>query len=91
MEEDVYPYTRHAVMVAVAKLAQSVGFQGANAQPLNVLADLMDRYIHLVGTKTMEYAEHAQHNQADHIDVFAALKDMGTQPHSLRNLIDFTG
>lgn len=90
MEEDVYPYSRHSVMRAVAKLAQSVGFQGANSQPLNVLSDLTERYIQMVGRKAMEFAEHAGHNQADHIDVFAALADMGTQPHSLRNLIDFT-
>ena len=56
-----------------------------------MLSDLTERYIQLVGRKAMEFAEHAGHNQADHIDVFAALADMGTQPHSLRNLIDFTG
>lgn len=34
--------------------------KGANNQPLNVLADLMERYLRMVGQKSMNYAEHAQ-------------------------------
>ena len=38
----------------------------------------------------MEFAEHSNHNEATFLDVFAALDEMGTQAHFLRNLIEFT-
>lgn len=93
MEEDVWnqdSHSRHHVKVAIAKLALSSGFQSMNQQPLNCLADIMERYINAIGTRAMEFAEHANHNEANFMDVFAALDEMGTQPHFLRNLIDFT-
>ena len=92
MEEDVWnqdSHSRHHVKVAIAKLALSSGFQSMNQQPLNCLADIMERYINAIGTRAMEFAEHANHNEANFMDVFAALDEMGTQPHFLRNLIDF--
>ena len=61
MEDDVWnqdSHSRHQVKVAVAKLAQASGFQTANQQPLNCLADLMERYIDAIGRRTMEFAEH---------------------------------
>ena len=54
MEEDVWnqdSHTRHHVKKAIAKLAISSGYQSINQQPLNCLADLMERYIRLIGTR----------------------------------------
>ena len=44
----------------MALLVQSVGFEKVNQMPLDVLADIMERYIDLIGSRIMKFAEHAQ-------------------------------
>ena len=60
MEEDVYPFIRRQTRRSVALLVQSVGFEKVNQMPLDVLADIMERYIDLIGSRIMKFAEHAQ-------------------------------
>jgi len=90
MEEDVYPFIRRQTRRSVALLVQSVGFEKINQMPLDVLADIMERYIDLIGSRIMKFAEHAQHHTADAYDMLAAMEDLGMPPESLRNLIQFT-
>ena len=60
MEEDVYPFIRRQTRRSVALLVQSVGFEKINQLPLDVLADLMERFVELIGSRIMKFAEHAQ-------------------------------
>ena len=73
MEDDVWnqdTHTRHQVKVAIAKLAQSCGFQVAHQQPLNCLADLMERYVDAIGRRTQQFAEHSSHYEGGDFAIF---------------------
>ena len=50
-------YSRHLVKVGVAQMLQTVGFQSVQSTALDILVEVMERYIFLVSKSSHDYAE----------------------------------
>ena len=62
-------YSRHVSKIVVGQLAESAGFQAMQESAVDVLADLMLRYIAQLGSASHSYAELAGRNDCNINDV----------------------
>lgn len=51
-------YTHQVLRVAVAQICQTIGWQSVTATSLEILVDILDRYIQEICKTTHNYAEH---------------------------------
>ena len=62
-------YAREAAKIAAAQLADSAGFDVAQASCIDILADLLLRYVHEAGASSHHYAELAGRSETNPVDV----------------------
>lgn len=68
-------YARSAARVASAQLAEASGFDAVQTSSLDVLSDLLLRYIAQLGTASHAYAELANRTDANPLDVVSGRPD----------------
>lgn len=76
-------YSRALARAAAAQLAELAGADAAAASALNILADLLQRYVANVAAGAAEYAEVAGRTRANSMDALLALEDLGVTPDDL--------
>lgn len=62
-------YAREAARVAALQLADSAGFDAVQQSCVEILADLLLRYVHEVGAASHHYAELAGRSETNPVDV----------------------
>jgi hypothetical protein len=50
-------YARNVLRVSIAQMLQTVGFQSAQSTALDILVELLERYIILLSKSSHEYSE----------------------------------
>ncbi|XP_047313310.1 transcription initiation factor TFIID subunit 8 [Impatiens glandulifera] len=64
--------------IAVAQVFDSIGFQGFQQSALNVMSDVAVRYTREIGKISNQYANLADRNYCEVLDVIQALKELGS-------------
>lgn len=72
-------FSRAVAQVAVAQLAEDAGFETAQTSSLDILSDLLLRYIAEIGRSAHSYADCAQRSCPNADDVLKGLSDMGVR------------
>lgn len=65
-------YARAAAKVATAQLAEAAGFEAVDRSSLEVLSELLLRYINEIGAASHSYAESAGRTDSNALDVVGA-------------------
>lgn len=76
-------YSRALARVAVAQIAELAGFDAAHESAVDILADLLQRYLSSVCASAHDYAELAGRTHTNTMDTLLALEDMGVTPDEL--------
>ena len=50
-------YSRNLLKISIAQILQTIGFQTAQSTAIDVLVEILERYIMLIGRSAHEYAE----------------------------------
>jgi transcription initiation factor TFIID subunit 3 len=53
-------YTLQILKVVVAQVCQTVGWQSVTGTSLEIMVDVLDRYVREICKKTHDYAEHGK-------------------------------
>lgn len=53
-------YTHQILRVVVAQICQTIGWQGVTGTALEIMVDILDRYIREICTTTHDYTEHCE-------------------------------
>lgn len=80
-------YAAQAAFVAVAQVAEAAGFDASQSSVLNILAELLLRFINEVGGASHGYAELAGRTEPNALDILLALNDMGVSTADLSEYI----
>jgi histone H3/H4 len=76
-------YSRALARVAVAQLAELAGFDAAHESAVDILGDLLQRYLANVCAGAHDYAELAGRTHTNSLDALLALEDLGVTPDEL--------
>ncbi|KAG2449975.1 hypothetical protein HYH02_000079 [Chlamydomonas schloesseri] len=85
MAED---YSRRVARVVAAQMAELTGFEAAQESAVEILAELLIKYIQEVCTAAHSYAELSHRTDINICDLNLALGDMGTSTDDLRKYLD---
>jgi transcription initiation factor TFIID subunit 8 len=80
MAED---FSRHISRVVASQIAESTGFDACQDSAVEILGDLLLRYLATVCSGSHSYAELAGRSQSNLSDVLLALEDLGVTPEDL--------
>ncbi|MEW5313642.1 MAG: hypothetical protein WDW38_005194 [Sanguina aurantia] len=83
-------FSRRVARVAVAQLAEVQGFEAVQESAIEVLAELLLRYLSELCTSSHRYAEQANRSDANLSDMVSGLEDMGVSMDDLRLYLDDT-
>lgn len=81
-------YKNEIIKVSVAQICQSIGFQGICSTPLDVLSDLLHRYMTEVCRLTHRYTEHFGRTDPNLDDLSLAFHDMGISVAELEEYVN---
>ncbi|KXZ48863.1 hypothetical protein GPECTOR_25g448 [Gonium pectorale] len=81
-------YSRRVARVVVAQMAELTGFEAAQESAVEILAELVIKYIQELCTAAHSYAETAHRTDFNVCDLNLALCDMGTSMEDLRKYLD---
>jgi transcription initiation factor TFIID subunit 8 len=81
-------YARAIAKVVAAQLAEADGFESVQESAIEILSDLLLRYISELSIGAHSYAELATRSQINVPDVLMSLEDMGTSVEDLRGYMD---
>lgn len=82
MAED---FSRHIARVVASQIAEATGFDACQDSAVEILGDLLLRYLATVCTSSHSYAELAGRTQSNLSDVLLALEDLGVTPEDLHH------
>ena len=77
-------YSRTIARVAVAQIAEQAGYEAVQDSAVEVLAELLLRYISEASAGAHQYAELANRTDANIGDVISSLEDLGTSVSELQ-------
>ncbi len=80
MAED---FSRHISRVVASQIAEATGFDACQDSAVEILGDLLLRYLSTVCFGSHSYAELAGRSQSNLSDVLLALEDLGVTPEDL--------
>lgn len=81
-------YSRRVARVVAAQMAELTGFEAAQESAVEVLAEVLIRYIQELCTAAHSYAELAHRTDFNVCDLSLALNDMGANMDDLKKYLD---
>ncbi|XP_054279774.1 transcription initiation factor TFIID subunit 3-like isoform X2 [Macrosteles quadrilineatus] len=82
-------YSRDILKVVVAQICQTIGWHTICTTPLDVLTDVLRRFIHELGTSAHRYGEQFGHTSPTVTDVTLAFKDLGINISELEEYVEY--
>ncbi|XP_049805860.1 transcription initiation factor TFIID subunit 3 isoform X1 [Schistocerca nitens] len=80
-------FSRKALKVAVALICQTIGWNSIMSTPLEIMIDLLQRYLVELGRVTHRYAELFGHTQPNLDDLGLAFREMGINLQDMEDYI----
>lgn len=80
-------YAREILRRNVAQICQTIGWNGINSTPLDILVHVLEKYICTLGTQTNRYAEQFNRTEPNLLDLGLVFRDLHIQ---LPELADYT-
>ncbi|GAB6022995.1 hypothetical protein CHUAL_007086 [Chamberlinius hualienensis] len=80
-------FARNVLKVAMAQICQNLGWHAVQTTPMNILVDILQRYLCTVAKITHQYAEHYNRNEPNLNDIGLAFKDLGISLTELEEYI----
>ena len=84
-------YARAVSRVVAGQLTENAGYEAAQDSAVEILSELLMRYISEVAAGAHSYAEIASRTEANACDTLLALDDMGTSVEELQAYLDSVG
>ncbi|XP_034230878.1 transcription initiation factor TFIID subunit 3 isoform X2 [Thrips palmi] len=82
-------FNRKALTLVVAQICQTIGWHSINSTPLELLVDLLHRYLFEVGKNAHLYAEQLGHTTPDLDDLGLAFQEMGVSVEDLKEYVQY--
>lgn len=76
-------YARRIAKVVVGQLAEQSGYESVHESAIDVLSELLLRYLDEVAAGSHQYAELATRSEVNAYDAILAVEDMGTSCQEL--------
>lgn len=86
---DIEPWTRQLLSVIVSQLCKTIGWHSISTTCLQILVDILDRYLKQLGTNIHDYTEHYNHTFPALEEIHLAFVDMGINVEDLKEYIDY--
>lgn len=83
------PWTRQLLSVIVSQLCKTIGWHSISTSCLQVLVDVLHRYLKQLGTTVHDYSEHYNHTLPALEELSLALNDMGINVDDLKEYVDY--
>lgn len=80
-------YARSISQRVVAQLAEAAGFESAQESSIEILGDLLIRYMSELASGSHAYAEMASRSDVNAHDVFLSLDDLGSDAQQLQTYL----
>lgn len=81
-------FSRALAKVAVAQIAEVAGAEACQESGVDILTDLLVRYITQLCSGAHDYAEVAGRTEFNVVDVLQSLEDLGTTADELRQYVE---
>ena len=72
-----HPFYFSLARISAAQILRAAGIDRTRPSTLDVVTDILIRYIHLLGTQSMSFALHAGHTESNIRDIRLAMEDIG--------------
>lgn len=76
-------FSRQIARVVASQIAEATGFDACQDSAIEVLGDLLLRYLSTLCSSSHSYAELAGRSQSNLSDLLLALEDLGVSPEEL--------
>lgn len=86
---DMEPWTRQLLSVIVSQLCKTIGWHSISTTCLQILVDVLHRYLKQLGTTVHDYSEHYNHTLPALEELSLALNDMGINVEDLKEYVDY--
>lgn len=83
------PWTRQLLSVIVSQLCKTIGWHSISTNCLQILVDVLHRYLKQLGTNIHDYTEHYNHTLPALEEIHLALLDMGVNIEDLKEYVDY--
>ncbi|RUS86219.1 hypothetical protein EGW08_006014 [Elysia chlorotica] len=80
-------YSHQLLRIAVAQICQNLGWQSAQSSSLEVLTDVLDKYLLQLSVTSHRYCEHAGRTQPNLDDLGLAFQQMGIEISELEDYV----
>lgn len=82
-------YSRDILRVVVAQLCQTIGWHAVHSTPLELITDVLQKYITELGENSHRYAEQFGHTDPNLHDLGLAFRDMGINISDLEEYVQY--
>nr|CAD7572217.1 unnamed protein product [Timema californicum] len=79
-------FSRNVLKIVVAQICQTIGWQGIHTTPLEIMIDILHKYLQEIAQLTHRFSEHGGHTIPTLEDLALAFEDMGV---SLKDLDEY--
>uniref|UniRef100_A0A1B6D8S1 PHD-type domain-containing protein n=2 Tax=Clastoptera arizonana TaxID=38151 RepID=A0A1B6D8S1_9HEMI len=83
------PYGRNVLKVVVAQICQTIGWNAIQSTPLELLTDILQKYIYELGRTAHRYGEQFGHTVPMLEDVSLAFRDMSISTAELQEYVEY--
>lgn len=81
-------FARNILKVAMAQICQNLGWHAVQTSPMNILVDILQRYMSTLAKITHQYAEHYNRNEPNLNDVAMAFQELGISISELEDYVN---
>lgn len=86
---EMEPWTRQLLSVIVSQLCKTIGWHSISTTCLQVLVDVLHRYLKKLGTNIHDYTEHYNHTFPALEEIHLAFLEMGVNIEDLKEYVDY--
>lgn len=83
------PWTRQLLSIIVSQICKTIGWHSVSTTSLQILVDVLHRYLKQLGTNIHGYTEHYNHTFPALEEINLAFMDMGINVEDLKEYIDY--
>ncbi|ELU12136.1 hypothetical protein CAPTEDRAFT_39082, partial [Capitella teleta] len=80
-------FSRHVLRVAVAQICQSLGWNAVQTSPMELMTDVLERYLLELGKYTHRYCEQFGRTEPNLDDLGLAFQEMGISVPELKDYL----
>ncbi|XP_065216213.1 transcription initiation factor TFIID subunit 3 [Planococcus citri] len=88
-DSEMEPWTRQLLSIIVSQICKTIGWHSISTTSLQILVDVLHRYLKRLGTNIHGYAEHFNHTHPALEEINLAFSEMGINVEDLKEYADY--